>query len=325
MTWRLGTRGLATVLGAAAMLLALPALIGDIGRAHAAEYAAPSERAADVSSSREAYDRFLGTALTLYKAASSGDARALSQSRTVLAYRYGQLPMPYKATEEGMRSLSDRVDRLGRLSEGAKRPDEQSLKAEAAAVYLAADAMANPQRPLWHDYRVVISDDLEALRKPLGADAKASERSVDYAKASEALRRLEAHYALVRTAALLGPSGEAALRADSALGYASTVLKAGVGDGALAESVWRSLNNAVLALFPSSDGQERSATIVPVSPGVSWAWSATMGTFIVTVLTWVGWLRYRSEPYTGAAGPKPSEDRKDAAESLLERWRNRRR
>lgn len=322
MTWRLSKRWIAFVVGAAAtLLLALPATVS--GSAVAAEGAPrAAERSADVSSSSRGgadYDRFLGTALSLYKAASRGDGQALSQSHAVLAYRYRQLPTPVDATEDGMQALADQVSRLGRTISNPK-PDEQALQAEAAAVYLAADAMARPDRPLWHDYRMVLTEDADALLRSLQADGQAG---VDYEGALKALDRFGSHYATIRTAALLGPSEEAALRVDAALGYASTVLKAEARDDALSQAAGKPLRDAMLALFPSGNGQEQSA-IVPAAPVATWGWSAMMGSFIVTVLTWVGWLRYRSEAYQGlSGGKKPPADRQDAAENLLERWRKR--
>lgn len=322
MTWRLSKRWIAFVMGAAAtLLLALPATASGSGAgAEGAPRAA--ERSADVSSSSRGgaeYDRFLGTALSLYKAANRGDGQALSRSHTVLAYRYRLLPAPDAAKEDGMRALAEQVERLGRTIAGPK-PDGQALKAEAAAVYLAADALAKPDRPLWHDYRMVLAEDADALQRSLQADGLAG---VDYAGAAEALDRLGAHYAIVRTAALLGPSGEAARRADAVLGYARTVLTAEARDDALAQGTGRPLRAAMLALFPAGNGQEQSA-IVPAAPVATWGWSAMMGSFIVTVLTWVGWLRYRSESYgSRSGGKKPPADRQDAAESLLERWRKR--
>lgn len=282
---------------------------------------AEAQPSADVSSSSaEAYDSLLRSANRLYAAATDGDAALMSRSLDVIDYRFKQLPVMDEASFVGMQTMDGQLKQL-RLSLALPKPDELRLRKEAAALLLAADAMAKPERPLWHDYRSVLAEDVAALGRALnGEDGVAAPGS----KPAAALAQLRSDYDAIRTAALFGVRDELAVaRSDAVLRYADTVLRAEPYNGELAERLVPPLQDALLALFPIPDERGETA-IVPAAPGATWAWSAMMGSFIVTVLTWVGWRRYRDEEADGnRRSPAKSPDRKDAAERLIERWRNR--
>jgi sporulation protein YpjB len=306
---------------AVVILLVLPVTANASGFvAVAAVDHATGQRSADgFSSSQETeYDRFLRSVIALYKAVNNGDAQLMFQSLSVIEYRFNLLPMSDDASPAGMQALAGQLRQMKRLL-AFLNSDEQLVKSEAAALLLAADAMAKPDQPLWYNYRTVIAADLTSLQRVL-AGSESAENIAD--TASEVLSGLNAHYEIIRTAILMGGSSKAIERSDSVLRYTSTVLNAESPKSELTKGVMQPLEEALFALFPDAKDEEQSA-LVPTAPGASWGWSAMMGSLIVTVLTWVGWRRYRTEDYAGLNRDKSAANRKDAAETLLERWRNR--
>ncbi|MFD0670390.1 sporulation protein YpjB [Cohnella sp. GCM10027633] len=274
---------------------------------------------ADVSSSSaEAYASLLRSANRLYAAANDGDTALMSQSLAVIDYRFKLLPISNDDSIDGLQAMDRQLTQI-RLSLAVPKPDELRLRKEAAALLLAADAMAKPGRPLWHDYRSVLSEDVDALGRALSGDAGFGGET----KPRAALEQLRSDYEAIRTAALFGFQGDTAIaRSDAVLRYADTVLREEPYHRELTELLVPSLQDAMLGLFPVPDERGESV-LVPAAPGASWAWSAMMGSFIVTVLTWVGWRRYRDEGEEGIPPSAKAPERKDAAERLMERWRYR--
>ncbi|MFC5531776.1 sporulation protein YpjB [Cohnella yongneupensis] len=323
MKWRSNARWFVFLTATAVvLLLAMPVTVSGRGTDPVVgAISATTQRDADVSSSssEDEYDRFLRSVTALYHAVNNDDAAGMAQSLSVITYRFKLLPMSDTASLAGMQALADQLTKTSRSLALAK-PDKQVLRSEAATLWLAADAMARPDQPLWHNYQPVLAGDLEALQGAINSNNE----NVGYASesASAILDQLNAHYEMIRTAVSMGDSSRNVVRADAVLHYARTVILSDPSNQLLTVNVIQPLREAMFDLFPSANDQEESA-IVPAAVGASWAWPAMMGSFIVTVLTWVGYRRYRNDGYAGASGNRGAANRKDAAESLLERWNNR--
>ena len=312
-------RRLGISIGAAvALLFTLPgAAYGGAYDSEAVQQGSEARDVADVSSSSwEEYDRFWRSATVLYRAVNEDDASLMSQSASVMQQRYKSLPMSDTALMDGMQALGEQL-RQTKRSIALASPDKQRLKEEAASLLLAADAMAHPSRSLWHDYRTVFAEDLRVLRESLSDPA----RGADLTRADAALRSLRSHYELIRTAALLETEPLNVVRSDNVLRYTSIVIGSESSNLALAQGAMQPLAEALFALFP--DAADEPSVVVPAVAGASWGWTAMMGSFIVTVLTWAGWRRYKDDGTLGKTRPNDGEAREDAAERLLKRWRNR--
>ncbi len=311
-----------SVVSAVALLFVLPgAVSGSAYRTDAVQQGSEARDIADVSSSSlEEYDRFLRSATVFYRAVNDDDDSLMSQSAAVLQQRYQSLPLSGIALMDGIQALGEQLNQTKR-SIALAAPDKRRLKAEAASLLLAADAMANPTQPLWHDYRTVFSEDLRSLRVALNGDGGAAAGGADLTGASEALWHLKAHYELIRTAALMKTAPFNIVRSDNVLRYASIVIGSESSNLALAQGALQPLEEALLAIFPGAS--DEPSVVVPAVAGASWGWTAMMGSFIVTVLTWAGWRRYKDEDVAGTKKTNSDELREDAAERLLKRWRNR--
>lgn len=316
-------RRLGISIGSAVVLLfALPgAAYGDAYDSEAVQQGSEAWDVADVSSSSlEEYDRFLRSATVFYRAVNEDDASLMSQSAAVMQQRYKSLPMSDTALMDGMQALGEQL-RQTKRSIAHAAPDKQRLKEEAASLLLAADAMAHPSGPLWHDYRTVFAEDLRTLREALSEDGEESARGADLTGAVAALKSLQSHFELIRTAALLETAPLNVVRSDNVLRYASIVIGSESSNLALAQDAMQPLAEALFALFPGAADEQ--SVVVPAVAGASWGWTAMMGSFIVTVLTWAGWRRYKDDGALGKTRTNDGETREDAAERLLKRWRNR--
>lgn len=271
---------------------------------------------ADNAALLPAYNEFLVTAETLYDAVNKGDVDVTLKSLRVMEYRFRTLPMHGIKSVEGIAALADSIAAM-RRAVTAISPSEERWKSSAAALRLAADALARPDKPLWHQYRAILQDDIAALKKALD-DGSSSVEFIMSPSAVLSLERLSQHYAVIRTAVLLKTEPWTVERSDSVLRYAQRILKAEKPSAEMLQGIVPPLQSAMAALFP---GDRETTALVPPVAAPPWGWSAMMGSFIVTVLTWVGWRRYRAEPYVSSRNRSRLKDEQDAAERLLKRWK----
>ncbi|MFC7147203.1 sporulation protein YpjB [Cohnella cellulosilytica] len=287
----------------------------------AAAASAPSGEPSPASSvSGQAYEKFLATAERLYEAVNGGQLEAAVQRLGELERQLRSLPMKTIATAEGIRALAGDVAEMKRTV-AALSPDEAKWKKGAASLRLAADALAHPDKPIWHRYRTVLQEDINKLAAAVESGT-AKQGGPPAPAVRAAFEPLAEHYGLIRTAALLRAEPWKIERIDSALRYASRIYEAQAPKPELVRGTLEPIREALRELFPEGGGA--SETLVPPLGAVppSWGWSAMMGTFIVTILTWVGWKRYKLDDAFGGSGDAyRRDDREDAAERLLGRWR----
>ncbi|WP_182300639.1 sporulation protein YpjB [Cohnella cholangitidis] len=276
-----------------------------------------STKVAGSGSGSPAIDKFLAASEALYQAVNKGNLEAALGGLEEIELRFRNLPMKAIGTAEGIHALANSITELKRTS-AALRPDERKWKSGAAALRLAADALAHPDKPIWHQYRAVIEDDIVKIHKAMPQATSVTSPVSSSVRA--AFDQLTEHYRLIRTAAMLQSEPWKVERSDSVVRYAGRIYDADSPSAELLLGTIPPLREALNGLFP---GKEASTAIVPpvnvVPP--SWGWSAMMGSFIVTILTWVGWRRYKVDEYAGK-DRRTSAKREDAAQKWLNKWKN---
>jgi sporulation protein YpjB len=270
-----------------------------IGAGRPAEAAAAASAIAEAAESPPAAAAFLRTAEALYEAAESGDAAAVRRYAADADILLRGLPMQKIASAEGVETLARSVVRLKR-SVAAVRADPEEWRRTSAEIRLAADALVHPDRPLWHRYRSILAEDLRGLEEAMGDPGQRDAEP-------GLLKRCQDHYALIRTAAMLHAEPFTIERADSALQYAERVLKAASSSPELRKGVIPALRDSLAGLFPGEPAAD-TALIAPAT-GPSWGWPAFMGTFIVSILSWAGWQRYKHAAAVTPRGSLPPERR----------------
>lgn len=253
--------------------------IGLLPISNKAEAAAEGAGADSVRAFRESADK-------LYAAVSQGNRLEASRSLRELERSLRGLPLKGIATAEGVQALGGSVAEMKRAWASAT-PDAARLEAAAGEIRLAADALANPDKPMWHRYRPILKEDANALAAAVGDGTGFAGPD-----ARSALERLKKHYRLIRTAASLRGEPSAIERGDSVLRYAEKILKPDEPEASLARELAPSVREAMEGLFPA-EGRETAAPATFMPP--SWGFAATIGSFIVTILSWAGWRRFRYE------------------------------
>lgn len=242
---------------------------------------------------------FLNEAEALYEAANGGDRASIAKHAARTEARLRALPMEGIATAEGIEALARSVSRMKRLA-AAVRPDPDKIREQAAEIRLAADAVAHPQTPIWHRYGPILQEDLRLLETVIAEQAGREERI-------GRLQGLQAHYRLIRTAALIHSETYKIERADAILRYAERIVGAKQPNPAYAADLVPSLQEAVAGLFPAHDQSSSAEAMMSPAAGPPWGWSAFMGVFIVAVLSWVGWRRYQGLESIPPRGSPPPE------------------
>lgn len=243
-----------------------------------------------------AYIRFLASAEKFYKQVNEGKLReaAAELKRTETLFR--SLPMDGIATAEGVDALAGILVELKRTA-AAVSPAEGRWSEGAAKLRLAADALVHPANPLWHGYREVLRNDAAALEQAVkrleaagGEGGPATEP--DRQAVREALATLSRRYELIRAPVLLSSSETFRVeRADSVLRYAARLFGAAQADPARLARTLPAVREALEGLFPA--GRDKAA-FVPAIAGPPWVWPISVGAFIVTMLSWVGYRNYRA-------------------------------
>ena len=239
---------------------------------------------------QSAAQAFLQEAEALYEAVNGGDAAAISRRAARTEQRLRRLPMQGVATAEGIEALARSVARMKRLA-AAVSPDPDKLRMQAAEIRLAADAIAHPQAPMWRRYGAIMLEDLRLLEEAIADKASPADMR-------SRLQDMQSHYLLIRTAVLIHAPTYKVEKADSVLRYAERVLGAEKLNPAYVDGLVPSLRDAIGELFPAQDASASTPVAPLPTAGPPWGWSAFMGAFIVAVLSWVGWHRYRiMEPH----------------------------
>jgi len=233
---------------------------------------------------REALDAFWRAAEKLYEAAVRGDAENIQRLVRVTDERLRALPMRQIASAEGVEALARSVSRMKRAAASIQGP-ARDWQTPAAEIRLDADALAHPDKAMWHMYRDIVMEDIGRIAQAL----EGGSGRPDAARAG--LKSLEEHYGLIRTAILLHADPFVIERTDSVLRYAQRVLAAERPKPEFLEGIVPSLRDAFGALFPAPSAG--TAAYVPAAGPGGWAWLALFVSVIVAVLTWAGWLRYR--------------------------------
>ncbi len=308
---------LAGILAFSCLLFAMPSVVwgspsGPSGQVNS-DSIPPST---DVSSSRVAYERFLSTTEALYDAVNKGKLDEARQSLTEIEREFRSLPMKGIMTSDGIHALAQSITEMKRTV-AAVSPNENKWKSGAAALRLAADALAHPNKPIWHQYRAILGEDIIRIGK--GLQQKTSTDGPVPESALNAFNQLSEHYHMIRTAALIKTEPWKVERSDSVIRYVTRIFRADPPNEDLLNGFIPPLQEAMDGLFPG--GKEASTAIVPPVAPPPWGWTAMMGSFIVTILTWVGWRRYRVDDYKRSGKPLQLEEPEDAAQRLLKRWK----
>lgn len=208
-----------------------------------------------------------------YNAAKAGE---ISEARKhIIAINDLIITVPFEGmiTTEGAEALLESIIE-GKQAFAALSLEKHEAIAAAAKVRLAVDAFTHPKNPMWLQYYNVLKTDGLTLHKAVN--------SQDEAQIAEALKRMEAHYLLIRPALLINREPSEVNKLDSYLKFIqsepSRILKKGEYELILGEIFERQTSSTYVEL----QSQEQ----------ISMLWTAVIGGLIITVLGYVAWRKY---------------------------------
>lgn len=220
----------------------------------------------------------------VYQLVERGDLLAARDALAVLSRSFSRANLsPLGLTVGQISALSQTLvemeQELNRV-----RPNPTTLMAAALRMRMVFDAMTHPNQPLWGQYYSVLQQDLAAIDRAINAG--------NQARARMAVDTLIDHYRLIRPAIVLSRTPTTVTKVDSVLAFLrkqsrpawnSALLRSGVNRlRGMLDPLFYGPEERVMAVYGEWD--------TPVA-----SFMLMVGGVIVSVLTYVGWKKYRAE------------------------------
>lgn len=186
---------------------------------------------------------------------------------------------------EGVNALSSVIlDMKSALA--AAQPSPERWEAAAAKLRLAANSLNHPRQPMWLQYYKLVREDLNDMEQSAAAG--------DLKGWTAALARLQSRYANIRPAVIISRPAETVNTFDSWLSYAGGVAgtEQPVERARLLEIVSYG-QDAARVMF----GKDRNEPVLslPLAPQQYGGWALLAGAFILTVLAYTAYRKYRGQ------------------------------
>lgn len=237
--------------------------------------------------------RFDRTAELLYRAARESNRQAgylyVQQLRGMMDKQMKRLPL----SEAGWAIVERSAAEIEyKLSNGKPGSDWLS---DAARIRLAADAIVRPEAPLWHSYETVMRDDLERVVK---AWNRMDGRGAESARA--AIDLLAVHYDRIEAAVKLQADPAKADGLKERIAYTTGLLEADKRQEAQPDwtnQALADLETSLSVLFEGTAAAEPLPAVAPIHAGHPVSWILMLGSVIMGVLAYVGYRKYKQQPY----------------------------
>ncbi|BCU81820.1 sporulation protein YpjB [Polycladomyces abyssicola] len=219
----------------------------------------------------------------VYQLVQRGDLLAARDALTVLSRSFSRANLsPLGLSVEQIRTLSQTLvemeQELNRV-----RPNPTTLMAAALRMRMAFDALTHPNQPLWRQYYSVLQRDLTAIDRAINTG--------NQVRARMAVDALLNHYRLIRPAIVISRTPTTVTKVDSVLAFLRNQSRPTWNPALLRDGVSR-LREMLNPLFYGPEEQVTAVYGEWDMPIVSFM--LMVGGVIVSVLTYVGWKKYRA-------------------------------
>jgi sporulation protein YpjB len=186
---------------------------------------------------------------------------------------------------EGINALSGVIMDLKAAVASAK-VSQQQLEATATRLRLAANSLNQPGQPIWLQYYKLIREDLNAMEQ--------SGATNDLAGWKTAVERLQGRYENIRPAVIVSRKPEVVNAFDSWLSYAAGIPSSSqkIERARLLEIVSYG-QDTVRMMFGKE--KDEPALSVPLASQEFGIWGGLAAGFIIAVLAYAGYRKYRGE------------------------------
>lgn len=265
-------------------IAAIALLAGCTSEKKAPQVGADAAKVSAEGAQRETMRRMIEAADGAYDSVNSKDLETARTKMAQLSVLSTKLSYDGIATTEGMealtRSILDAMRAMNSVS-----PDERTVLQKVAAARLAVDSLAHREQPMWKEFRNGLEDDLDAL--------EAAAKNRDDPAASRALAQWRGHVELILPALVIAKGAEAGSMLESMTTFLRNAIRAADWSGLL-EGI-PPVREALEDLFGTSHKETASPLIPTAEPPQPALWSLSLGSFILAVLTYVGWRKYIAE------------------------------
>jgi sporulation protein YpjB len=228
--------------------------------------------------------RFNQTSEELFRFASDGNFERALAALQLLEKQATGMSFAGVTGLEGVQALFTSLIEAKR-SLAALEPDRQEVLIDAARIRLAADALLRRPQPMWHQYYRVLRDDLDAL-----AAANAEKRTEDV---RAIYAQFKTHFDVIRPALLISRSPSQTEKFVSL----TAAFDAAIRTSGVRFAQVEQLLPALGALVDETFEREHEDAFVPIPDSERPALvTLVIGSVILTVLAYAGWLKYRSDP-----------------------------
>ncbi|QUL52856.1 sporulation protein [Paenibacillus tritici] len=256
---------------------------GSVSKVYIEAAGAPSDPAA--LTARSGAQRLEAAAEALYGYVLEGDVLKARKEAEEISQIFIASSFEGLTSVEGVNALSSVI--LDMKSElAAAQPAPQRWEAAAAKLRLAANSLNHPRQPMWLQYYKLVREDLN--------DMEQSATASDLKSWTAALARLQSRYANIRPAVIISRPAETVKEFDSWISYAGGAASSEqpVERTRLLEIVSYG-QDAARVMF----GKERNepALSLPLAPQQYGGWGLLAGAFILTVLVYAAYRKYRGQ------------------------------
>jgi sporulation protein YpjB len=185
---------------------------------------------------------------------------------------------------EGVHVLAECIVEVKEATAQAQVHPEQWLNA-SAKLRLAVDSLSHPRQPLWLQYYKVVREDLNAMQKTSIANNRQALK--------QAYDSLQGHYELIRPSVVIQREPYEVRTIDSWLSYAGGLSSSGTSETADIRSMLEQGEELLNELFGKKKDESAFAPLSEFN--LPWKGIILGGIFILLILTYVGYRKYRGE------------------------------
>lgn len=259
---------------------------GAVSEAEVSLAAAPPDASDPAAlTARSGAQRLEEAAEALYGYVLEGDVMKARQEAEEVSQIFISSSFEGMTSVEGVNALSAVImDMKSALA--AAEPSPQKWEAAAAKLRLAANSLNHPRAPMWLQYYKLVREDLKDMEQSAAAG--------DLKSWSAAVARLQSRYANIRPAVIISRPSESVNAFDSWLSYAAGAASSGQPpERARLLEIVSYGQDAARVMF----GKERDEPVLslPLAPPEYGGWGLLTGAFILAVLAYAGYRKYRGQ------------------------------
>jgi sporulation protein YpjB len=250
-----------------------------------------------VNESRSGLLRLDETATALYEAAYRNNRQAGYKYVQQLAKLVDKQEVRQTGQAAGWMLMEDSISSIAFTLKNGKMTSDWLTA--SARIHLTTDALLRPEHALWLQYEKVMLEDLERVNRSWNrqTDDGATAARAAMNSFNEHLLRIEAAASMQRPADRIEELRER-------MHYTNVLLEAGMKGQTKQDWTDNSIQDleySLNRLFDNGHSEEEEPVIAPPGEANPISWILLLGAIIMAVLTYIGWRKYKQQPY----GVKP--------------------